>query len=91
MKSMEEWNRCLDLLLSGALQDLHTTQEYEYRKNRREYIDKMLDADLTRDQKTTVDEVLLELESDAERQTQQMYRQGFRDCVLMLKNLGVLA
>lgn len=52
MKSMEEWNRCLDLLLSGALQDLHTTQEYEYRKNRREYIDKMLDADLTRDQKT---------------------------------------
>ena len=37
-----------------------------------------------------VDEVLFELGVAAEREAELLYRQGLKDCVWLLKNLGVL-
>lgn len=91
MTRNEEWSGFLENLLSRALQQLETTKEYEYRRKRQEHIDEMLTTNLTIDQKCLVDEILFELGSAAEHETALIYRQGLKDCVWLLKNLGVLA
>ncbi len=91
MNRNEEWNEFLGNLLSCALEGLKGTKEYEYRSVRQEYLDEMLSTNLTKDEKDMVDEVLLELGTAAEHETELLYRQGFKDCVWLLKNVGVLA
>ena len=51
----------------------------------------MLTTNLTRDQKDMIDEVLLELGLGQKRETELIYRQGLKDCVWLLGNLGLLA
>ncbi|WP_418666242.1 hypothetical protein [Allofournierella sp.] len=70
--------------------NLQTTKE-EYRKKRQEHIDEMLTTNLTRDQKDMIDEVLLELGLGQKRETELICRQGLKDCVWPLGNLGLLA
>lgn len=54
-------------------------------------MDEMLTTNLTHGGKEMVDEVLHELDLASERETALRYRQGMRDCVWLLKRLGVLA
>lgn len=91
MSKNEEWNEFLTKMLSCALKNLQSTREYEYREQRREQIDEMLTTNLTVDEKELVDEVLFELGSAAEQETELLYQQGMKDCVWLLKSLGVLA
>ena len=91
MSKSKEWNEFLGDLLSCSLKNLQTTKEFEYLKRRREHIDEMLTTNLTRDAKDMVDDVLFELGLAAEHETELLYQQGLRDCVWLLKNLGVLA
>lgn len=51
----------------------------------------MLTTNLTRDQKDMIDEVLLELGLGQKRETELICRQGLKDCVWLLGNLGLLA
>lgn len=91
MDKKEEWNEFLSNLLSCSLKHLQATKEYEYLKERREYIDKMLTTNLTGEEKDIVDEVLCEFGLAAEHESELLYQQGIKDCVWLLKNLGVLA
>lgn len=91
MSKSKEWNEFLGDLLSCSLKNLQATKEFEYLKRRREHIDEMLTTNLTRDAKDMVDDVLFELGLAAEHETELLYQQGLRDCVWLLKNLGVLA
>ena len=90
MSKNEEWNEFLNNLWSCALKKLQTTKEYDYLKQRREQIDEMLTTNLTRDQKDMVEEVLFVFGLAAEHETEILYQQGLKDCVWLLKNLGVL-
>ena len=90
MSRSEEWNEFLGNLLSCAQQGLNATKEYEYLEKRQAEIDKMLETNLNEDQKIMVDEVLLELGVSLAHETELIYRQGLKDCVWLLKNLGVL-
>ncbi len=90
MKNHEEWNEFLDNLLSSAITEHKNSREYEHQQKRMEQIDEMLTTNLTEDQKFFIDEILFELLLIAERETEVVYRQGLRDGVWMLKNLGVL-
>ena len=86
-----EWDEFLANLISQALEKQKTTKEYEYLHQRRAHIDEMLATNLTDGEKEMVDEALYELGLASERETELSYRQGLRDCVWLLKNLGVLA
>ena len=91
MTRNEEWNEFLGNLLSCALKNFQATKEYEYQEKRQEEIDEMLTTNLTKDEKVMVDEVLYELGLAEEHETELIYRQGLKDCVWLLKNLGLLA
>ena len=91
MNRSTEWNEFLGNLLSCAMKRQEDTKEFEYLKQHREHIDEMLDTNLTDDQKMMVDEVLYESGLAAERESEIVYQQGLKDCVWLLKNLGVLA
>jgi len=91
MTRHEELNEFLTNLLSNAISAHKDTKEYEYQKQRREQIEDLLLNELTQDQKHFVDEVLFELGVASERETEIVYRQGMKDSVWLLKNLGVLA
>lgn len=87
----KEWNEFLRNVLSCAQKNLQATKEYQYLEKRQEEIDEMLTTNLTKDEKVMVDEVLFELGVAAEHETELLYRQGLKDCVWLLKNLGLLA
>ena len=91
MSKNEEWNEFLSNLLSCSVKNLQATKEYEYRRGRQEHIDEMLTTNLTKDEKDMVDEVLFEFGLAAEHENELLYQQGLKDCVWLLKNLGVLA
>lgn len=91
MTRNEEWNEFLGNLLSCSLKNLQATKEYEYRRKQQEHIDEMLTTNLTRDQKDMIDEVLFELGLAGEHEIELIYRQGLKDGVWLLKNMGLLA
>jgi len=91
MTNTEEWNEFLENLHSNAIVIYKKTPEYRRQKQRQEQIDDMLSNELTRDQKHFVEEILLELGIANEREAEIVYRQGLKDSVWLLKNLGVLA
>lgn len=91
MNKDEEWNEFLGNLLSCALKNVQSTKEYEYRRKQQEHIDEMLTTNLTSDQKDMIDEVLFEFGLAQEHETELLYRQGLKDCVWLLKNMGLLA
>jgi len=91
MNNQNEWNEFLDNLLSNAIAEHKNSKEYEYVKQRQEHIDEMLTTNLTEDEKVFVEEILFELGLIAERETEVVYQQGFKDCVWLLRNLGLVA
>ena len=92
MTNMEEWDKFLENLHSNAISAHKNSKEYEYQKQRQEQqIDEFLSTNLSGDQKYLVDELLLELGLAHEREAEIIYRQGMKDSVWLLKNLGVLA
>jgi len=91
MNNKKEWNEFLNNLLSNAITDHKKSEEYKHIKQRQEHIDEMLTTNLMEDQKAFVDEVIFELGLIAERETEVVYRQGFKDCVWLMKELGMVA
>ena len=91
MSNEQEWNEFLDNLLSNAIVQHKNSKEYEYIKQQQEHIDEMLTTNLTADEKDFVEEMLFELGLMAARETEVVYRQGFKDCVWLLRNLGLVA
>ncbi|MDR1630494.1 MAG: hypothetical protein LBS36_09845 [Oscillospiraceae bacterium] len=91
MNNQQEWNEFLNNLLSNAIAEYKTSEEYKHIKQRLEHIDEMLTTNLTADEKAFVEEILFELGLMAERETEIAYRQGVKDGVWLLKNLGLVA
>lgn len=91
MDRKDEWNHFLMNLRNKSWEEFRETREFAYRRQRREYLDGLLEDNLTEDQKNMVDEVIWELEVADEHEGNELYEQGMRDCVWMLKTLGVLS
>lgn len=90
MTNHKEWNEFLDNLRSNTIGRYKETPEYAYIKKQQEEIDMIFRDNLTVNQKETLEECLLDLCLIADRESEVVYRQGLRDCVWLLKNLGVL-
>ena len=91
MTRHEEWNEFIMRLRLRHLEELKQTREYEYRKRWEEELDALLADNLTEEDKDLADSVIWELGLAAEHEGADLYVQGIRDCVWMLKTIGVLA
>lgn len=91
MTRREEWDVFLSRLRLRAWEEFQKTREYACRKQREEELEQILEDNLSENQKHIVDEVLWELGLAADHEGKDFYAQGMRDCVWMLRTLGVLA
>lgn len=91
MSKNEEWNEFINNLLTNALEEYKEMMEYEYIKKQQEEIDLVFRDNLKADQKEHVEECIFDVGLVADRELEVVYRQGLKDCVWLLKNLGVLA
>lgn len=91
MNQADCWNQFLDNLLTGGMERYHHTQEYAYRHRREKQLSQIMRDNLTEDEKQCMDEILLELGEHTKQDSELIYRQGFQDCVWLLRQLGVLA
>ncbi len=81
----------MQTMVAHAIGNYHNSAEYEFYRHRQKDIEEILSNTLLEDQKQLVDQVLLELESRGDRETEVVYRQGLCDSAAILKRLGVLA
>lgn len=91
MSNNEELKEFLNHLLSNAVSEHKNSKEYNYIKEKQNQIDELLSTYLTYDQKVVVEEMIFELGLSAERETEVVYRQGIKDCIWILKSIGVLS
>jgi hypothetical protein len=91
MSNDEEWDEFVNNLLSNAMQEYRKTKEYEYLQKQNDEIELLFRDNLTANQREMVEECLLDIYIAAENETEIFYKQGIKDCVWLLKNLGVLA
>ena len=91
MTRPEEWDEFLLRLRLRHWEEFKKTREYEDRKQREEELERLLADNLSEAEKRMVDDVLWEQGMMAEREGADLYVQGMRDCVWMLKTIGVLA
>ncbi len=90
MSNLEEWNEFLGNLLSNAREAYTQTREYSCLQKQQAQMDMLLRDNLTADQKEMVEEYLFEIGVTADCETEQFYRQGFNDCIWLLKTLKIL-
>ncbi len=91
MSRPEEWDEFLLRLRLRHWEEFKKTREYEDRKQRQEELEGLLADNLSDVEKAMVEDVLWEQGLMAEREGADLYVQGIRDCVWMLKTIGVLA
>lgn len=90
MNNQEELNEFLEQLLSGALKTFEKTNESQYLNEKKEQFNIRLEEQGESSRKF-LEEYAFELGLDDERRTEFIYRQGIKDCIWLLKRLGVLA
>lgn len=91
MDKNKVWNEFLETMIQAHFEDYKHTDEYKYLHQRRMYLDELITNGLNSSQRELFEEVAFEFGSMDEANADRMYAQGMRDCVMILKNLGVLA
>ena len=87
---IHNWNNFIDECIETELRTYRKTTESRHRQTIETQMDEMLDTNLTNEQKTMVEDVLFAKACMQEQDGKRLYQQGMRDCVAVLKNLGVL-
>ena len=85
MNFSENWGTFVQTLSAHAIGTYRNSSEYAYYRHRQKDMEEILTNSLVEDEKELVDEVLLELETRADREMEVVYRQGLRDSVTMLR------
>ena len=91
MDNTKVWNGILEALIHANFEAFQQTKEYEYLHQRKLYLDELMSNELSPSQKIMIEEIIFEFGSMEEANADRMYAQGMMDCVMILKNLGVLA
>ena len=91
MTTHKEWNEFLEILFSSALFEYRNSEEYQRIKEKREQIDARIAERFSNEDVVFYEECAFELLLDEERKHEFIYRKGITDCVVILKELGVLA
>ncbi len=91
MTNQQEWNEFLENLLQNAIANHNNSKEGKCLKQRSEQLDEFLSTNVASCEKPFIDDILFEFGLISERTTEVVYKQGLKDCIFLLKNLGVLA
>lgn len=87
----EEWTILVNTLYEKALKALENSPEGRVRQELRRQADDFLTWNLSGSQQEILSDLLCQLEADAARTAEVLYRRGIQDGIWLLKNLGVLA
>lgn len=90
MDKTKVWNEILETLIRANFDAFQQTKEHEYLHQRKLYLNELMENELSTSQKTMIEEIIYEFGSMEEANADRMYAQGMKDCVIILKNLGVL-
>lgn len=91
MNDNEEWQELLNYLISNAIEMYKSSKEYEGIKKQYNEMDSLLRDKFTVNQKGLIEECIYEIGLAAEHESEVVYQQGMKDCVWLLKNLGVIS
>lgn len=91
MTSREEFNSFVECLLKRAVEEFQTTEQYRLLNEKLEQIERDCETMLTKDGQDFAAECFELILSVDGQQEQYIYRKGLKDCVAILKSLGVLA
>jgi len=90
MDNRQEYDFFMDELLSRSVEEFKKTEESKLLQEKLDRMDCDCETMFTKAERsfaTECFEVLLEVSGQEEK---YVYRKGFRDCVLLLKTLGIL-
>jgi len=85
MRNNKEWSDIMDNLLASALEAYQQSAEFEYARHQREEIEALLENNLVADDRAFVEAVLFDLGTITDKETEVAYRQGFGDCIWVLR------
>jgi|GEM_PF-892759 len=91
MRNDQERNDILDNLLTSALEAYQQSTEFECARHQREEIEALLENNLVADDRAFVEAVLFDFGTITDKETEVAYRQGFSDCIWVLKQSGLVA
>ena len=91
MNNQKELDSFLENLFNNALEKYHDSKEHGFSKEKREQLDERMFKAYPEKDYPLVYEFAFELGLDMERKNEYIYRQGLKDCVFLLKELGILA
>ncbi|WP_409966912.1 hypothetical protein RFF05_09730 [Bengtsoniella intestinalis] len=86
----QDWFEFINARMETEREQYGKTEEYRHRRVIEIQQEEMLETNLTKDEKHMVDEVMFARCLSLERDGERLYQQGMRDCVGVLKELGVI-
>ena len=90
MTNQEQLNEFMENLFGNALEAYKKTKEYDFLQEKQEQFNERL-AEKESANHDFLENYAFEIGLDEERKNEFVYQQGMRDCVWLLKNVGVLA
>ena len=91
MKKHDEWNEFLESLRLHAIDMHRETHEGELLREKQAQLDELLMTNLLDEDRGFVEEILFDTGVIADRKSEVVYHQGWKDCVWLLKHLGVFS
>ena len=86
----DDWFEFINARMESERAQYGKTEEYRHRRVVEAQQEEMLETNLTKDEKHMVDEVMFARCLSLERDGERLYQQGMRDCVEVLRELGVI-
>ena len=88
MSIQEEFSEFIEDSFNAAWENYRQTKEYELMREKREQMDVRFEA--LGEYRTVLEECAFQIGADADRRLEFVYRSGLKDCIFILKELGVL-
>ena len=91
MSFQEEWDEFINNLFCNAVNDEYEkSANYKRWAEKQDQIDEFLNTQLTKEQKSFVDDILFEMTALADQKAKAVYIQGYKDCISLLKSVDLL-
>lgn len=89
MTRKESWDEYLDSMIDIVSAEFRHTKQYYCQQEKRSLLDDWIASRCPKEKREFFENCVVELELDAERRAKFYYRQGIRDGIRILRELGV--
>lgn len=90
MTNEAEFQQFIEQLLERAVAEFKETEEYQLLKEQLAQMDRTCETMFTKEEKDFAEDCFALILSVDGQQEQYVYQQGLKDCIWLLKRLGVL-